>query len=36
MMYNFRRDLAVGRHLIVVETYQKNPAPVVSVSWQKN
>ena len=35
-MYNIRRTITQGSHLVTVEYYERTGLPIVSVSWQKN
>ena len=35
-MYNIRRTISQGSHLITVEYYERTGLPIVSVLWQKN
>jgi hypothetical protein len=35
-MFNIRRTLTAGQHLVTVEYYERTGLPVVDVSWQKN
>ena len=35
-MYNIRRTITQGAHLVTVEYYERTGLPIVSVSWQKN
>jgi len=35
-MFNLRRTLTAGQHLVTVEYYQRTGLPLISVAWQKN
>ena len=35
-MYNLRRTLAQGQHLVTVEYYERTGLPLISIAWQKN
>jgi len=35
-MFNLRRTLTAGQHLVTVEYYQRTGLPLIGVSWQKN